>query len=64
MEREPKNRFAVGSFKEEMKELPLLQRWIVYVSLFLMIMLMLQCLLIMPIILIKYGWGFDIGDGS
>ena len=40
--------------------MPTLQRRIVYVSLFLMFMLFVQSIFIMPVILIKYGWGYSV----
>ena len=51
----------IGTLREELREMPSLQRKIVYVSLFLMLMLFLQSILIMPVILIKYGWGYSVG---
>jgi hypothetical protein len=55
---------AVGTFREELRLLPSIQRWVVYVSGFCMTMLLVQCFFIMPVILIKYGWGFNLhGDG-
>lgn len=51
----------VGTFKEELAEMPTLQRWVIYASLFCFTLLLLQCLLIMPVILIKYGWGYNAG---
>jgi hypothetical protein len=51
----------IGTFKEEMAEMPPLQRRIVYISLFLLFMLFVQSIFIMPVILIKYGWGYNVG---
>jgi len=51
----------VGTFREELRELPRLQRGVIYASLFCFALLLLQCLLIMPVILIKYGWGYNAG---
>lgn len=51
----------VGTFREELSEMPSLQRWVIYASLFCFTLLLLQCLLIMPVILIKYGWGYNAG---
>jgi hypothetical protein len=51
----------IGTLREELREMPSLQRKIVYVSIFLMLMLFLQSILIMPVILIKYGWGYSVG---
>jgi hypothetical protein len=51
----------VGTFREEMREMPTLQRWVIYVSLFCFTLLLLQCLLVMPVILVKYGWGYNAG---
>jgi hypothetical protein len=50
----------IGTFKEEMAEMPKLQRRIVYLALFLTLMLFLQSIFIMPVILIKYGWGYSV----
>jgi len=52
---------GIGTFREEMASMPVLQRRIVYVSLFLMFMLFVQSIFIMPVILIKYGWGYSVG---
>ncbi len=49
------------SFKDEMREMPLLQRMTIYASMACMVMLFIQCLFIMPVILLKYGWGYDGG---
>lgn len=49
------------SFKEEMRQMPGLQRITVYLSIACMVLLFVQCVLIMPVILIKYGWGYDGG---
>jgi hypothetical protein len=58
---EPGSRIGrIGTFREEMAEMPKLQRRIVYVSLFLMFMLFVQSVFIMPVILIKYGWGYSV----
>jgi hypothetical protein len=43
-----------------MAEMPKLQRRIVYVSMFCMFMLFVQSVFIMPVILIKYGWGYSV----
>jgi hypothetical protein len=51
----------IGTFREEMAEMPKLQRRIVYVSMFCMFMLFVQSVFIMPVILIKYGWGYNVG---
>jgi hypothetical protein len=51
----------IGTFKEEMAEMPKLQRRIVYISMFCMFMLFVQSIFIMPVILIKYGWGYNVG---
>lgn len=53
--------FQVPSFKEELKTMPPLMRWMVYTSVFCLGLLCLQSVTIMPIILYKYGWG--IGGG-
>jgi hypothetical protein len=50
----------IGTFKEEMAEMPKLQRRIVYLSLFFMFMLFIQSIFIMPVILLKYGWGYSV----
>ena len=60
----PRNAIQVGSLKEEIKNMPTIQRWVVYMSGFCLTFLLLQCFLVMPIILIKYGWGYNVGDGS
>ncbi|MHB8691247.1 MAG: hypothetical protein ACYDHH_08370 [Solirubrobacteraceae bacterium] len=51
----------IGTFREEMAEMPKLQRRIVYISMFCMFMLFVQSIFIMPVILIKYGWGYSVG---
>jgi hypothetical protein len=51
----------IGTFKEEMAEMPALQRRIVYCAIFFTIMLFVQSVFIMPLILIKYGWGYNVG---
>jgi hypothetical protein len=53
--------FQIGTFREEMREMPALQRWVIYVALSCGVLLLLQCLFIFPIILIKYGWGYNAG---
>src|SRR5206468_3032611 len=60
---EPDQRFAVGTLREELLGMPTIQRYIVYVSGICLTFLLLQCFLVMPIILIKYGWGYSVGDG-
>jgi hypothetical protein len=50
----------IGTLREELREMPKLQRRIVYVSLFLMFMLFVQSIFIMPVILGKYGWGYSV----
>jgi hypothetical protein len=50
----------IGTLREELRDMPTLQRRIVYVSLFLMFMLFVQSIFIMPVILIKYGWGYSV----
>ena len=50
----------IGTFREEMAEMPKLQRRIVYLSLFFMFMLFIQSIVIMPVILLKYGWGYSV----
>ncbi|WP_205698819.1 hypothetical protein [Conexibacter sp. SYSU D00693] len=61
---EPRNPIAVGTLRQEIREMPVIQRWVVYTSGFCLTFLLLQCFLVMPIILIKYGWGYNVGDGS
>ena len=51
----------IGTFREEMAEMPKLQRRIVYISMFCMFMLFVQSIFIMPVILLKYGWGYNVG---
>ena len=60
-ERIAKHVGRIGTFREEMAEMPTLQRRIVYVALFCMFMLFVQSVFIMPVILIKYGWGYSVG---
>jgi hypothetical protein len=60
----PRNRIAAGTLREEIREMPTIQRYIVYASGFCLTFLLLQCFLVMPIILIKYGWGYNVGDGG
>ena len=60
-ERIAKHVGRIGTFREEMAEMPTLQRRIVYVALFCMFMLFVQSIFIMPVILIKYGWGYSVG---
>jgi hypothetical protein len=50
----------IGTLRAELRDMPTLQRRIVYVSLFLMFMLFVQSIFIMPVILIKYGWGYSV----
>lgn len=51
----------IGTLREELREMPKLQRGVIYASLFCFTLLLLQCLLVMPVILIKYGWGYSAG---
>lgn len=51
----------IGTFREELREMPKLQRGVIYCALFCFALLLLQCLLVMPVILIKYGWGYNAG---
>lgn len=55
-----KSRQRIGTFKEEMAQMPALQRRIVYLALFLTFMLFVQSIFIMPVILLKYGWGYSV----
>jgi hypothetical protein len=48
----------IQSFKEEMASMPFLPRLTIYLSLACMVLLFIQCIFIMPVILIKYGWGY------
>ncbi len=48
------------SFGDEMRATPSLQRWTIYISLGCTVMLFVQCLVIMPLILVKYGWGYSV----
>lgn len=60
-ERLAKHVGRIGTFKEEMAEMPKLQRRIVYIAMFCMVMLFIQSIFIMPVILIKFGWGYNVG---
>jgi len=51
----------IQSFKDEMAEMPALQRVTIYLSIACMALLFIQCVFIMPVILIKYGWGYGGG---
>lgn len=51
----------IGTFREELREMPRLQRGVIYASLFCFVMLLMQCLFVMPVILIKFGWGYNAG---
>lgn len=53
--------YGVGTFREELAEMPALQRWVIYFSVLCFVLLLLQCLFIFPIMLIKYGWGYNAG---
>lgn len=48
------------SFKDEMAQMPFLQRLTIWLSIGCLGLLSIQCLLIMPVILIKYGWGYSV----
>jgi hypothetical protein len=52
--------YRAGTLRQELREMPALQRRIIYVSLFLMFMLFIQSIFIMPVILGKYGWGYSV----
>jgi hypothetical protein len=58
---EEKDGLRIGTFREELREMPRLQRNVIYVSLVCFTLLLLQCLLVFPVILIKYGWGYNAG---
>jgi hypothetical protein len=51
---------AMLTFGEEMALTPRLLRWTIYISLFCLVMLFIQCVVIMPLILGKYGWGYSV----
>jgi hypothetical protein len=51
----------IGTLKEELADMPTLQRRIVYVAIFCMFMLFVQSIFIMPVILLKFGWGYNVG---
>jgi hypothetical protein len=51
----------IQGFKEEMRQMPALPRLTIYLSLACMVLLFVQCIFIMPVILIKYGWGYGGG---
>jgi hypothetical protein len=48
------------TFREEMARTPRSLRWTIYISLFCLVMLFIQCVVIMPLILGKYGWGYSV----
>ena len=48
----------IQSFKDEMASMPFLPRLTIYLSIACMVLLFIQCVFIMPVILIKYGWGY------
>jgi hypothetical protein len=52
--------YTLLSFKDEMRQMPRMQRWTIYASIACLFMLSIQCLLIMPVILWKYGWGYSV----
>jgi hypothetical protein len=51
----------ITGFREEMRELPFVARITIHLSMACMVLLFVQCVFIMPVILLKYGWGFDGG---
>jgi hypothetical protein len=50
-----------GSFKDELRAMPPMHRAVVYIGLVLMLCLFLESILILPLILIKWGWGYTVG---
>lgn len=48
----------IQNFKDEMASMPFLPRLTIYLSIACMVLLFIQCVFIMPVILIKYGWGY------
>jgi hypothetical protein len=50
-----------GSFREELRAMPAMHRAVVCVGLVLMLCLFLESILILPLILIKWGWGYTVG---
>lgn len=60
-EQDPADRIGrIGTFREEMAELPKLQRRIVFTAMLLMFGLLLQALFVMPVVLTRFGWGFGV----
>ena len=49
------------SFREEMRTLPAFQRSAVYASAALLALIVVQGVLILPYILIRFGWGYNVG---
>jgi hypothetical protein len=52
---------AQMSFREEMETLPAFQRSAVYASAALLALIVVQGVLILPYILIRFGWGYNVG---
>jgi hypothetical protein len=55
------DQLTYGSFKEELQAMPRMHRMVVYMGLVLMLCLFLESILILPTILIKWGWGYTVG---
>jgi len=51
----------IRGFAEEMQALPFVARITIYLSMACMVLLFIQCVFIMPVILLKYGWGYHGG---
>lgn len=52
--------YQMLGFKDEMAQTPPMLRWTIYISLFCLVMLAVQCVVVMPLILGKYGWGYSV----
>lgn len=52
---------AYASFRRELQTLPVLHRAVVRIGLVLLICLLIESVFILPLILIKWGWGFSVG---
>lgn len=48
----------IMSFKDELRQMPGLVKFTIYMCLFCFVMLCLQCIFILPVIITKYGWGY------
>lgn len=53
--------FSVLSFREELRTMPAFHRGSIYFVLTLLALVVIQSAVIMPYILIRFGWGYNVG---